>query len=64
MLSREGCYILMNQLTQIVSMDLNMLHITMGKNIVNNLYDTLDIIVDYSRGMNRKAKLSQKLANP
>jgi hypothetical protein len=56
--------VLMNQLSQIVSMDLNMLHITLGNMIVNNLYGIVIIIVYCSRGMNMKAKFTQKLEDP
>jgi len=56
--------VLMNQLYQVVSMELNMLHIIVSNMIVNNLYDTLVITVDCSRGLSKKAKLSQKLVNP
>jgi hypothetical protein len=51
-------------MSQIVSMELNLLHLTMGNKIVNNLYDTLIIIVYFSRGFNRKAKFTSKLADP
>jgi hypothetical protein len=53
----------MNQLSQIVSMKLNMLHLTVGNMIVRNLYNTLVIKIYCSRGLNRKAKFSEKLAN-
>jgi hypothetical protein len=33
-----------------------MLHLIVGNKIVNNMYNTLLIIVDCSRGLNRKAK--------
>jgi hypothetical protein len=36
----------MNQLSQIVSMDLHMIHLTVRNMIFNNLYNTLVIIVD------------------
>jgi hypothetical protein len=54
----------MNRLSQIASMDLNMLHLTMGNVIVNNLYRTLVNIVYFSQGINKKAKFSKKLAYP
>jgi len=56
--------VLMNQLYQIVSMELNMLYLTVGKRIFSNLYGTLTITVDCSRGLNRKANLTQKLVDP
>jgi hypothetical protein len=60
----KGDNVFMNQMSQMVSMELNMFDLTMGNIIVNNLYDTLVITVDCSRGMKRKAKFSQKLGNP
>jgi hypothetical protein len=56
--------VLMNQLSQIVSMELNMPHITVGKRIFNNLYDTLIVTVDFSGGLKRKANFTQKLVDP
>jgi hypothetical protein len=41
-----------------------MFHLIVGKKIVNNLYNTLVITVDCSRGQNMKAKISQNLVNP
>jgi hypothetical protein len=55
--------VLMNQLSQIVSTQLNMFHLTSGKRISSNLYNTLFIIVDCSRVLNRKSKFTQKLVD-
>ena len=54
----------MNQLSQIVSMELNMLNLTMRKRIDIKLYGTLIATIYCSRGMNLKAKFTQKLVDP
>jgi hypothetical protein len=45
-------------------MGLNTLHLTVGNRVVNNLNGTLIVIVKCSRGLYKKYKFTQKLANP
>ena len=54
--------ILINQLSQIVIMELKMLHLTMGNMVINKLNGTLIFTIDCSRGLNRKYKFTKKLA--
>jgi len=56
--------ILLNRLSEVVSMELHMLHIIVRNMILNNLNNTMVIKIDYSRGVNMNTKFSQMLADP
>ena len=56
--------LLLNQLSQVIAMNFNMLHLTVCNRIINDLNCTLIIIMNNSWGLNRKPDLSQELSDP
>ena len=56
--------ILMYQLSQIMNMKFNMIHLSMGNKIINNFNNNLIITVNNNGVLNRKTKLIKKLMNP
>ena len=56
--------LLLNQLSQVMLVNFNMLHLSMCNMIINYLYCTLIVIVKNSRGFDRKPKLTQELLDP
>ena len=56
--------LLLNDLSQVISMKFNMLHFTMCNRIISNLDYTLIAIVKNNRGFDREPELTQGLLDP